>query len=82
MESGLFALQLADLIIAWLCVEDDGCKEHAKMLLKRRGGQTLSKDVVENLQGYYYELAGDATSKLEEQRETIVMLVNELLNSD
>ncbi|KDN38524.1 DUF1716-domain-containing protein [Tilletiaria anomala UBC 951] len=55
LESGLFALQLCDYILAWVCVEDDGVRDYAKMLLLRRG-QRLSKDVAENLQAYYYDL--------------------------
>ena len=35
LDAGLFALQLADVIIGWLCMEDDGARDHLKMLLKR-----------------------------------------------
>ncbi|WAQ83576.1 hypothetical protein PtA15_4A24 [Puccinia triticina] len=35
LDAGLFALQLTDVIIGWLCMEDDGVRDHFKMLLKR-----------------------------------------------
>ncbi|KAH9467421.1 hypothetical protein MJO29_005869 [Puccinia striiformis f. sp. tritici] len=35
LDAGLFALQLTDVVIAWLCMEDDGVRDHLKMLLKR-----------------------------------------------
>ncbi|GAA5875403.1 hypothetical protein JCM3774_002976 [Rhodotorula dairenensis] len=36
LENGLFALQLADYVAAWVCMEDDGARDHVKMLLSRR----------------------------------------------
>jgi beta-catenin-like protein 1 len=35
LDAGLFALQLTDVVIGWLCMEDDGVRDHLKMLLKR-----------------------------------------------
>lgn len=35
LDAGLFALQLTDVIIGWLCMEDDGVRDHLKMLLRR-----------------------------------------------
>ncbi|KAG0151505.1 hypothetical protein CROQUDRAFT_502628 [Cronartium quercuum f. sp. fusiforme G11] len=37
LDAGLFSLQLVDTIIGWVCMEDDGAREHAAMLLKRAG---------------------------------------------
>lgn len=93
LESGLFALQMLDYVLAWVCVEDDGARDRAKMLLSRRG---LQKDVVSNLQAYYYDI-GDETEAIEgagekvpvegegsqtrlaNQKDVIVDLVNQLL---
>ncbi|GAA6003520.1 hypothetical protein JCM10207_000372 [Rhodosporidiobolus poonsookiae] len=36
LENGLFALQLADYVAAWVCMEDDGARDHLKMLLARQ----------------------------------------------
>ncbi|GAA6052466.1 hypothetical protein JCM3770_001126 [Rhodotorula araucariae] len=36
LSNGLFALQLADYVAAWVCMEDDGARDHLKMLLSRR----------------------------------------------
>jgi len=35
LDAGLFALQLTDVVIGWLCMEDDGVRDHLRMLLKR-----------------------------------------------
>ncbi|KAJ8296204.1 Beta-catenin-like protein 1 [Rhodotorula toruloides] len=36
LDNGLFALQLADYVTAWVCMEDDGARDHVLMLLSRR----------------------------------------------
>ncbi|BGP37572.1 hypothetical protein JCM10449v2_001489 [Rhodotorula kratochvilovae] len=36
LSNGLFALQLVDYVAAWVCMEDDGARDHLKMLLSRR----------------------------------------------
>ncbi|GAA5874921.1 hypothetical protein JCM8547_003611 [Rhodosporidiobolus lusitaniae] len=36
LDNGLFALQLADYVAAWVCMEDDGARDHLLMLLSRR----------------------------------------------
>ncbi|KAL1408912.1 hypothetical protein Q8F55_005726 [Vanrija albida] len=41
LSSGLSAVQNADYILAWMCMEDDGAKLHAETLLSRTG-QSLS----------------------------------------
>ncbi|BGP53621.1 hypothetical protein JCM8202_002531 [Rhodotorula sphaerocarpa] len=50
LENGLFALQLADYIAAWVCMEDDGARDHIMMLLSRRD-QSL-RDIVAVLDEY------------------------------
>ncbi|KAK0546355.1 hypothetical protein OC861_003892 [Tilletia horrida] len=57
LESGLFALQLVDFILAWICMEDDGIQDHIKMLLGRRGKGL--KDVVDVLIGYWESMGDD-----------------------
>ncbi|GMK54190.1 hypothetical protein CspeluHIS016_0107760 [Cutaneotrichosporon spelunceum] len=41
LDSGLFALQTADVILGWICMEDDGIKAHADLLMARK---SLSMD--------------------------------------
>ncbi len=90
LEAGLLALQMVDFILASIVVEDDGLKEHAKMLLRRKG-QSLADDVVQNLQAYYYEIGDEAGGsegaeseggRQQTQKEVIVDLVNQLLNEE
>ncbi|KAK4046878.1 hypothetical protein OIV83_005774 [Microbotryomycetes sp. JL201] len=35
LDKGLFSLQLVDYAIAWICMEDDGARDHVRMLLSR-----------------------------------------------
>ncbi|BEJ16975.1 hypothetical protein CspHIS471_0603760 [Cutaneotrichosporon sp. HIS471] len=43
LDSGLSALQTADVILGWVCMEDDGIKAHADSLMARK---SLSMDDV------------------------------------
>ncbi|BEJ09459.1 hypothetical protein CcaverHIS641_0603740 [Cutaneotrichosporon cavernicola] len=43
LDSGLFALQTADVILGWVCMEDDGIKAHVDSLMARK---SLSMDDV------------------------------------
>ncbi|CAH7667033.1 Catenin-beta-like protein [Phakopsora pachyrhizi] len=61
LDSGLFGLQLCDVVIGFLTIEDDGMKDHLKVLLKRQG-QTLGKDVLGELKEYF-ESMGEGTRK-------------------
>ncbi|EST06150.1 Beta-catenin-like protein 1, N-terminal [Kalmanozyma brasiliensis GHG001] len=37
LERGLFSLQLLDTVLAWVVMEDDACKDHVKVMLRRQG---------------------------------------------
>ncbi|GAA5847831.1 hypothetical protein JCM9279_006655 [Rhodotorula babjevae] len=50
IDNGLFALQLADYVAAWVCMEDDGARDQLKMLLSRRDKSL--RDVVAVLDEY------------------------------
>ncbi|KAG8681032.1 hypothetical protein FRC09_017804, partial [Ceratobasidium sp. 395] len=50
MDGGLFTLQTVDVLLAWVIMEDDGAKQHAEMLLGRRGKSI--KDIEAVLKGY------------------------------
>ncbi|KAG8751173.1 hypothetical protein FRC12_012557 [Ceratobasidium sp. 428] len=50
MDGGLFTLQTVDVLLAWVIMEDDGAKQHAEMLLGRRGKSI--KDIESVLKGY------------------------------
>ncbi|MBW0509786.1 hypothetical protein O181_049501 [Austropuccinia psidii MF-1] len=60
LDAGLFALQLTDVIIGWLCMEDDGIKDHIKMLLKRKS-QDLN--IIINGLKVYLDSMGDGPRK-------------------
>ncbi|EGG04537.1 uncharacterized protein MELLADRAFT_49123 [Melampsora larici-populina 98AG31] len=60
LEAGLFSLQLIDTIIGWICMEDDGIKDHLKMLLKRNGKRL--EDIIGVLVEYL-ESMGDGSKK-------------------
>lgn len=60
LEAGLFSLQLIDTIIAWVCMEDDGIRDHLKMLLNRKG--KAFNDIVDVLVEYQ-ESMGDGSKK-------------------
>lgn len=71
LDSGLFALQLADYILAWLIMEDDGIQAHVRLLLGRRAdegdeGQNGTQDVkspfsdiIATLQEYHSNIGDD-----------------------
>ncbi|GEM09010.1 beta-catenin-like protein 1 [Rhodotorula toruloides] len=50
LDNGLFALQLADYVTAWVCMEDDGARDHVLMLLSRRDKSL--RDVIAVLNEY------------------------------
>lgn len=90
LEQGLFARQLADYVIAWLCVEDDAMRVKVGERLRQDGVTTLHKDVVISLQTYYYDLGDDPVvvpgavpadegHQAPNQKEVVVDLVNSLL---
>ncbi|CEQ39227.1 SPOSA6832_00757 [Sporobolomyces salmonicolor] len=60
LENGLFALQLADYVAAWVCMEDDGAREHLVMLLSRRDKSL--KDTVAVLSEYRDNINVDGTA--------------------
>ncbi|GAA6041742.1 hypothetical protein JCM8097_008308 [Rhodosporidiobolus ruineniae] len=62
LANGLFALQLADYVAAWVCMEDDGARDHLQMLLSRRDKSLL--DLVAVLDEYR-----DNIGELEEQAD-------------
>jgi beta-catenin-like protein 1 len=45
LDAGLFGIQMIDLILAWLCVEDDGAKKAIEGLLEKQelGMQSIRK---------------------------------------
>lgn len=59
LESGLYALQLIDYVLAWLVMEDDGVQAHAARMLQRRG--LTFADVVRVLREYG-DNVGEATA--------------------
>ncbi|GAA5942385.1 beta-catenin-like protein 1 [Sporobolomyces koalae] len=50
LENGGMSLQLCDYVAAWICMEDDGAREHYEMLLSRRS--LALKNLVGVLQEY------------------------------
>lgn len=52
LDAGLFALQMTDLCLAWLCAEDDGARGKVKALLEEEG--LGLGDVRKTLQGRFF----------------------------
>ncbi|KAF8544332.1 Catenin-beta-like protein [Trichophaea hybrida] len=51
LDAGLFGIQMIDLILAWLCVEDDGAKKAIEDLLEKQelGMQSIRKTLEESI---------------------------------
>ncbi|KAG9006053.1 hypothetical protein FRB94_001034 [Tulasnella sp. JGI-2019a] len=58
VDGGLFTLQTADYILAWICMEDDGVRGHVQTIMGRKG-KTL-KDIVAILKEYHDNITEDA----------------------
>ncbi|KAI9632157.1 Catenin-beta-like protein [Dioszegia hungarica] len=69
IEAGLAALQTADYVLAWVCMEDDGARAHAQTLLSRKS-QSLS-DILASLQEFRRNIGvgGDGEEEMEEEGE-------------
>ncbi|KAG8949257.1 hypothetical protein FRC04_008859 [Tulasnella sp. 424] len=59
VDGGLFTLQTADYILGWVCMEDDGVRGHAQLILGRKGKGL--KDVVKVLKDYHENVSEEAT---------------------
>ncbi|KAG8891004.1 hypothetical protein FRB98_000013 [Tulasnella sp. 332] len=57
VDGGLFTLQTADYILAWICMEDDGVRSHVQTMMGRKG-KTL-KDIVAVLKEYHENITED-----------------------
>ncbi|GJN88169.1 hypothetical protein Rhopal_001134-T1 [Rhodotorula paludigena] len=85
LANGLFALQLADYVAAWVCMEDDGARDHMKMLLSRRGKSL--RDIVAVLDEYRAnigvdeDLPEDAPPTEGEERRAILEQLGQYLDS-
>ncbi|KAI5475947.1 beta-catenin-like protein 1 [Pseudohyphozyma bogoriensis] len=90
LDKGLFSLQLIDYIVGWLCMEDDGVRDHIRMLLSRKD-QSFS-DVIRVLKEYRENVGdaslvpaaddGDAPDAAEEQRVILGHLISYLEGID
>ncbi|KAG8684726.1 hypothetical protein FRC09_015183, partial [Ceratobasidium sp. 395] len=77
MDGGLFTLQTVDVLLAWVIMEDDGAKQHAEMLLGRRGKSI--KDIESVLKGYL-ENIDEAEPGEESPEAQASMAQREILN--
>ncbi|KAG9097018.1 hypothetical protein FRC06_008033 [Ceratobasidium sp. 370] len=77
MDGGLFTLQTIDVLLAWVIMEDDGAKQHAEMLLGRRGKSI--KDIQVVLKGYLDNI-GEAVPGEESAEAQASMVQREILN--
>ncbi|TDL29730.1 DUF1716-domain-containing protein [Rickenella mellea] len=80
LDGGQFTLQTVDYILAWVCMEDDGIRDHLVQMLTRKGKSL--KDVVEVLKSFRDNI-GDETETAESsddvsppQREILSGLIN------
>jgi len=76
LENGLATLQLADYVLAWICMEDDGIRDHAKMLLSRKGKEFA--DVITVLEEYAANIEGEEGTEGATKRAIIGNLMNYL----
>ncbi|GAA5841799.1 hypothetical protein JCM11251_004067 [Rhodosporidiobolus azoricus] len=67
LDNGLFALQLADYVAAWVCMEDDGARDHLLMLLSRRDKSL--RDIVAVLDEYRDNIGDLGNERKEEEEE-------------
>ncbi|KAG8721984.1 hypothetical protein FRC08_008080 [Ceratobasidium sp. 394] len=77
MDGGLFTLQTIDVLLAWVIMEDDGAKQHAEMLLGRRGKSV--KDIEAVLKGYLDNI-GEAEPGEESVEAQASIAQREILN--
>lgn len=80
LEAGLASLQMADTVLAWCCMEDDGLRDHAKKLLESKGSSFA--EVVQVLKEYR-DNVGDADAEQQDgdpeavrQREILGHLID------
>ncbi|KAI5807596.1 Catenin-beta-like protein [Peziza echinospora] len=72
LDGGLFCLQMADTVLAWLCAEDDGAKKRVVEILGKKG---LSTEVIrETLQEQLDSMEGDDDEVDEETKNVREML--------
>ena len=57
LEAGLASLQMADTVLAWCCMEDDGARDHAKLVLEGKGSSFI--EVVAVLKEYQRNVGDD-----------------------
>ncbi|KAI0053550.1 DUF1716-domain-containing protein [Auriscalpium vulgare] len=73
LNGGLYTLQTVDYIQAWIVMEDDGIRDHAKQMLGRFNRSF--KDVVSTLQIYRDNITEDSTDAPGSQREILRQLI-------
>lgn len=67
LENGGMSLQFCDYVAGWVCMEDDGAREHYEMLLSRRGKGL--KDLVGVLREYSGNIQLSERGEEEGERE-------------
>lgn len=72
LEGGKFCLQLTDLVLSWMCAEDDGAREEIKKELEKRdmGTEVLR----ETLRAQLEEIRGDE-QEVSSVREMLLALI-------
>lgn len=84
LESGLYTLQTVDYILAWIIMEDDGIRAHAKQMMDRRS--RTFKDIASTLRVYHENVSEDdvdseASDSVHSQREILQHLITFLEDS-
>jgi len=77
LDGGLFTLQTVDYVLAWVCMEDDGIREHVLQMLTRRG-KSLT-DVVGVLKIYRDNIGDEAETTPVEEGEDVSPPQREIL---
>lgn len=78
LEGGLFCLQLVDLVVAWLCAEDDGARKRVEEELGKRGkGINAVRETLKEQLGGLEEGAeeGEVDEEARHEREMLRTLI-------
>ncbi|WVQ85127.1 hypothetical protein IAT38_007292 [Cryptococcus sp. DSM 104549] len=77
IDAGLAALQNADYVLAWVCMEDDGAMTHARLLLSRK--DLSFKDVAAVLTEFKNNVGDDPEEGEEEEPNVQRMILEQLI---
>ncbi|KAF8462044.1 Catenin-beta-like protein [Kalaharituber pfeilii] len=78
LDGGLFCLQITDLVLAWMCAEDDGARKRVEEILEKKGMSTavVRETLQEQLDSMEEEgEVDDETRNMKEMLATLIKFV-------